>query len=240
VIKNAPPLKDAVDQALSRPEAAWILASNAIPIFGVLFFGWPAFSLLLFYWLENVVIGLFNVLKIAIAGLTKQGAMAAFTLFLVPFFVFHYGLFCYVHGVFVLAMFSFAGGIPGAAAADVDTSGLLPVVWRQLETDSDLRLGVVALIGVQAVWFLALWAAAGKWRTTNPFVQMIEPYGRILVLHLTIFVATIPVLMLGQTWIAVAALALLKAGMELGLPQLSLNIDKLKDLPPDKFPDSNP
>lgn len=154
-----------VQQAMSRPEAIWIVLSNAIPIAGVLFFGWPAFSLLLFYWIENVVVGAFNVLKIAVSGVTKPNPMAAFTGFLVPFFCFHYGLFCYVHGVFVLAMFSFGGGVDGAA------DEVATYVWRRLETDAELRLSVWMLIGVQAAWFVVLWVLAGKWRTTNPLVQ---------------------------------------------------------------------
>ena len=222
-----------VQQALSRPEAIWIVASNAIPVAGALFFGWPALSLMLFYWIENAVIGAFNALKIAVSGIGKPKALAAFTVFLVPFFFFHYGLFCYVHGVFVLAMFAVAD--PSVS----DSFDLVTVVWRRLETDTDLRTGVIALIAVQAAWFLVLWVGAGKWRTVNPLAQMFEPYPRIIVLHFTIFVATIPVLLLGQGWIAVAALAAFKACMELGLTQFSAGFDKIKNLRPDEFPDAN-
>lgn len=220
-----------IGQALGRPEAVWIIVSNAIPIVGVVFWGWSAFSLLLFYWIENAVIGGFNAAKIAIAGVTKPNPMAAFTLFLVPFFCFHYGLFCFVHGVFVLAMFSFGDAFEGSP------DDVVSVVWRLVETDADLRLSVFALIGVQAAWFAVQWLGGGKWRTTNPIVQMFEPYGRILVMHLTIFIATIPVLLLNQAWIAVAALAVLKACMELGLTQFTAAFEKLKTLAPDEFPD---
>jgi hypothetical protein len=236
-LTSEPTIGGKVQEALGRPEAIWIVASNAIPIFGVLFLGWPAFSLLLFYWIENVVIGGFNALKIAASGIGKPKALAAFTLFLVPFFIFHYGMFCFVHGVFVLAMFSFSGGAQPALAGVDGVTDVVSVVWTQLETDRDLRLSVLALVGVQAAWFAVLWLGAGKWRDTNPFAQMMEPYGRILVMHLTIFAATIPVLLLGQTWIAVAALAVLKACMELGLADFAPGLDKLKNLPPDKFPD---
>lgn len=232
-MNSQPNIGGHVQQALSRPEALWIVLSNAIPIYGVLVLGWPAFSLLLFYWIENVVIGGVNALKIAASGIGKPKPLAAFTVFLVPFFLFHYGLFCFVHGVFVLAMFSFGSNFEGSP------DDVVSVVWRLLETDAGLRLGVIALIAVQAAWFLVLWVGAGKWRTVNPLAQMIEPYPRIIVLHMTIFVATIPVLLLGQAWIAVAALAALKCCMELGLTQFSAAFDKLKDMPPDKFPDAN-
>lgn len=224
-------LTTTVSQALSRPEAIWIVASNAIPIYGVLVLGWPAFSLLLFYWIENVVIGGFNVLKIAVSGFTKPAVLAAITVFLIPFFCFHYGLFCFVHGIFVLAMFSFGGAFEGAP------DDVVSVVWRLLETDPDLRRSVLALVGVQALSFLLAWVVAGEWRKTNPLSQMFEPYGRILVMHFTIFVATIPVLLLDQAWIAVAALAVFKACMELGLSGFAPAFEKLKNLPPDRLPD---
>jgi len=51
------------------PSLIVLLAANAVPIFGVLFLGWTVLPLVLIYWLENVVIGGFNVLKMAREGL---------------------------------------------------------------------------------------------------------------------------------------------------------------------------
>jgi hypothetical protein len=236
VTQIRPILGATIQQSLSRPETLWIVLSNAIPIAGVAFWGWPAFSLLLFYWIENVVVGGFNVAKITIAGLTKPKPMYSYTFFLVPFFCFHYGLFCFVHGTFLLAMFSFSGGIPGLTAGGPDMFELIPFVWSQLETDTDLRLGVLALIGVLGAWFAVLWLGTGKWRDTNPFVQMIEPYGRIIVMHLTVLLGTVPVLLLGQPVIAVTILALLKCAMDLGLANFAFGAGKFKDLRPDEIP----
>lgn len=81
---------------------------NLIPLFGVLFFGWSLFSIVLLYWFENGVIGFFNVLKIGWARKPVSGE-SRFTIngrpansfgkaFLIPFFIFHYGLFWTVHG----------------------------------------------------------------------------------------------------------------------------------------------
>jgi hypothetical protein len=234
--QNPHTLGATIQQSLSRPETIWIVLSNAIPIAGVAFWGWPAFSLLLFYWIENVIVGGFNAVKIAIAGLTKTQPMFSYTYFLVPFFCVHYGIFCFVHGTFLLAMFSFSGGIPGLTAGGPDMFDLIPIVWNQLETDIDLRLSVLALVGVLGAWFAVLWLGAGKWRTTNPFVQMIEPYGRIVVMHFTVLVGTMPVLVLGQPVIAVAVLALLKCAMDLGLANFTFGADKFKDLKPDEIP----
>ena len=100
-----------IGEAFTRPVSYWILLQNMIPVAGVLFFGWKAFLLLLFYWLENVVIGLVNLLKIAVSGFTKNREAGLVTLFLVPFFVVHYGIFCFVHGMFLLGIMAMSGAL---------------------------------------------------------------------------------------------------------------------------------
>jgi hypothetical protein len=213
---------------------------NVIPVSGVLFFGWSAFSLLIFYWIENVVIGAFNALKLSVLSVLsaahgKTGVLAG--AFLVPFFCLHYGLFCYVHGVFLLAMLLFGGMAPPVLAGGFEPSNILPVMWEQVQADEDLRLSVLALIGAQALAFLFLWLLPGKWRDTHPMIQMFEPYGRIIVMHLTLFVAIIPVMLIGEFSLAVLALALMKCGLELGLPQFTLGVDKLKEKWPPELSD---
>jgi Family of unknown function (DUF6498) len=47
--------------------ALFLIAVNTIPLFGVLFFGWSLFSIMFLYWLENGIVGFFNVFKIALA-----------------------------------------------------------------------------------------------------------------------------------------------------------------------------
>jgi hypothetical protein len=42
-----------------------LLVTNAIPLIGVIFWGWSLFAILLLYWIENGIVGAINVLKIA-------------------------------------------------------------------------------------------------------------------------------------------------------------------------------
>jgi len=46
--------------AASR-SAIVLLVANAIPVIGVLFFGWSLLTILVLYWLENGIIGFWNV-----------------------------------------------------------------------------------------------------------------------------------------------------------------------------------
>ena len=76
----------------SSPVAlAILIAVNALPLVGVLLWGWNLWSILVLYWLENGIVGLLNVGKIALAQ-GWGGAAAAAKIVLVPFFLFHYGL----------------------------------------------------------------------------------------------------------------------------------------------------
>jgi hypothetical protein len=209
---------EALASALKTPEGWWTLASNTIPVVGVLVFGWAALPLLIFYWIENVLIGAFNVPKIVIAGVSKGAPLSWLSLLLAPFFVFHYGLFCFVHGIFIFAVFAMTGLISSGVEPTTDSFDVTSRVAAMLQSDSDLRWSVIALLAVLTFRFLVLWLGRREWRVTDPMRQMFEPYGRIVVLHLTIMVMTIPILLIGQPVIAVLFLALFKTALELGLP----------------------
>src|SRR6267142_42179 len=49
------------------PSLLVLLVANALPIVGVLVLGWTVFPLVLLYWLENVIVGGFNVAKLLLA-----------------------------------------------------------------------------------------------------------------------------------------------------------------------------
>jgi hypothetical protein len=213
---------DFVLMALKRPEALWTLASNAIPVIGVLFLGWAALPLMIFYWIENVFIGVFNLPKILIAGLTKPMPLNVRSLFLAPFFVFHYGLFCLVQGTFIFAIFTMSDLIAGHGEPTTQSFNGVDRVVPMVASDSDLRWSVIALFIVLAFRFIVLWLGRAEWRGTDPMRQMFEPYGRVVVLHVTILVCAIPLIALGQPVIGVLVLALFKTALELGLPQFQI------------------
>jgi len=166
-----------MNESAPRLQAAAAIASAAVIAAGVVFFDWPAFTVLALYWLENVIIGALTVVRILATGARTEryaGSLAA-----AAFFTFHYGFFCLLHGFFMAVLF---GGIhPGAGLID-------PVL---------LMIGRVAgdRIGALVVAAIALAAAADAWRawtqsdTTDArdFGRiMSSPYGRIVVLHVVL------------------------------------------------------
>ena len=70
-----------------------LVAANLIPLAGALFFGWDLGTIMLLYWAESAIIGLFNIGKmIAVGG---WGAI-----FLCVFFCVHFGGFMAGHFIF--------------------------------------------------------------------------------------------------------------------------------------------
>ncbi|HHI68168.1 MAG TPA: hypothetical protein ENJ97_02455, partial [Planctomycetes bacterium] len=114
------------------PPSAWsLILSNLLPLAGVLFWGWDAFSLLLLFWMENVVIGVIHVFRLALAeggtGMEKAGRF-----FLIPFFAVHYGLFTFVHGVFVVALCGPDSPFRGGGGAGFNPMDLPSIVLSRL------------------------------------------------------------------------------------------------------------
>jgi hypothetical protein len=158
------------------PSSIALVLANLVPLAGVLFFGWGVFPLMLLFWLENVIVGVLNVVKMLLAS-PDRGKYWAVKMFLVPFFTVHYGMFCLVHGVFVLVLFR--GPRPG---------GDLPGPEQIAELISRWNLGwaALALLASHGFSLVSNYLLTGRFRHTNPSDLMKAPYGRIVVLHVAI------------------------------------------------------
>lgn len=189
-----------------------IFAVNMLAVIGVAAFGWSALTLVLLYWIENLIVGAINVVKILISGVSSGRTGTLASLFLVPFFIVHYGMFCFVHGLFIFGLFG--GGLENMSA--FDGQGLAAAVMGRIAADRAMFWGVIVLAAFHVYVFLRYWIGGRRWETSDPFTQMFAPYGRIVVVHLTIMIAGIPVMLLGQPMLAVLCLALLKTGLETG------------------------
>lgn len=187
-----------------------LLAANAIPLVGVLAWGWDAARIVFLYWFENVVIGGINVLKILMAaGVPPDPGgkpdtseevenlrrfQHASKVFLVPFFLVHYGLFTFVHGVFLFVLFSQAGKPPGDFGNPF--TGLPAMVAKVLAGGGGWA--ALALVTSHLYSFGANFVAGGEWRRKSAMDLMGEPYGRVVVLHLAILFGGLAVQFLGN------------------------------------------
>ncbi len=151
-----------------------LLLFNLFPLIGVLFFSWDIAGVMLLYWSENIVIGFFNVLKLRKAeGTSRPGGRASIHKISpatgkfgeILFFIFHYGMFTAVHGVFVLALF----GTPEAG-------------W------GGIALAAFHLFLSHGVSFRRNFIRGGEYKTADRNRLFFQPYKRIVVMHLTILI----------------------------------------------------
>jgi hypothetical protein len=188
------------------PSVIVLVLANLIPLGGVWFFGWQVFPLMFLFWIENVMVGVINVFKIIMAGGRAVSPVVKF--FLVPFFCFHYGLFTLVHGAFVFVLFGkdFGGG-----------KGFFPVPgdWRDLVLQTQLGWAVLALGLSHGFSFIWNYVGRGEYRTASVALVMLQPYGRIIVLHLAILGGGFLVVSMGTPAAGLVLLVVLKIGLDL-------------------------
>ncbi len=165
---------------MTLPKALFItllILFNAIPVYGVLYWDWQSFDLIFLYWLENLFIGLFTVLRILIRPYRDTLERGA-SLFMGPFFAIHYGMFCYGHGVFIIHLFG--KGLP------VELSGLdIPELIIPVIESRHLVWPVLALFAYQLMDWIRDTVEHGL-GSESPKKLMTAPYRRIVVLHITI------------------------------------------------------
>jgi hypothetical protein len=228
-----------------KPTVIALVAANFIPVVGVLLLGWSVFAIMAIYWCENVIIGVINVLKMitccpdideiqraqartrtrnsaraklmqaALAQAAKQGAKSRVAthvakLFFVPFFTVHYGMFCLVHGVFVLVLFGGEGQIGGGMDGGIEQ--LTGQVFQ-----GGLILSVLALAASHLFSFFKNYIAGGEYRRTVLPVLMIQPYGRIVVMHLAVLFGGFAVMFLDSSVFALLILIVGKTVIDITL-----------------------
>ncbi|MFT4688862.1 MAG: hypothetical protein ACJASX_000303 [Limisphaerales bacterium] len=180
-----------------------LVSMNLIPVFGVFFAGWDAGTIMLVYWAENLVVGFYNILKMALA----TESPIPVRMFLIGFFTVHYGLFCLVHGVFVLAM---GKGMSGGIEIGQLLVGL-----------KTIAVAVIGLMISHGYSFFENFIRRGERARTTTLGQMAAPYGRIVLLHIAILAAGVPVLLLGSPMPLLLILVALKIVIDLVLHRVS-------------------
>jgi len=202
--------------------APWAVASligvNLVPLVGVLGFGWSTLDLMLLYWFENGIIGLFAGLKILLArGPAVRGvAGGADKLFTTLFFAFHYGAFWSVHGFVVVALFGGAGAVGSLASFDHPLGfffGGIGIAGATLR--GGLAFAAMGLLVSHGVSFISNVVLRDVGLDRSPQALMAEPYGRVLVLHVTLVLGAALVLGLGSPTAGLALFVAMKTAVDL-------------------------
>jgi hypothetical protein len=221
-----------------------LVAFNLLPLAGVLFWGWSVATILVLYWVENGIVGALNVPKMLLASAPEPGVIAqgridrvamASKIGQVGFYLVHYGIFWFVHGIFVFTLPMFIGlgsaaGDPGFFEPGAFDPGGFPVpgvvsgdgsvVFLGIER-SGPDLGAVgwAALGLaisHGVSFVVNFVGRREYLRVTTAQQMFAPYGRLVILHVTIILGAILSLSIGSPVGAIVVLVILKTVVDLG------------------------
>ena len=166
---------------------AVVVFANLIPLIGVLFYEWDAVLVLALFWIENLIIGGFNLLKM-ISCVVYLKAWPKLGLAL--FFVIHYGLFWTGHGIFLWDILGFDNidesavlgfKVDGLASLPAESAAIMvsfirlyePVIW----------LGLLGLFLSHLVQYIERFLLQGQLFKTDVGKLMNEPYKHVIVLH---------------------------------------------------------
>lgn len=181
----------------------FIIAGNLLPLFMCGLGYWRVDQILPLYWSESAIVGSYTILKILLSGgpiaKAKRGlpngpqdytpqesiggpysslAIGA-KLFISAFFTFHFGMFMFVHGVF---LFGFV--LQGARLGPATVNPFSPDLW--LSYLWPVRWGILSLAAGHGASFFLNYIKGGEYRNAKAGEVMMQPYSRIIVMHLTI------------------------------------------------------
>ncbi len=190
-----------------------LVVVNLLPLAGVLFYDWDIAALVVLYWSENLVLGFYTLARMLVVS--PLGG-----LFSGLFFLIHYGGFCAVHGLFIMVLLV-------DPEADIFSGGnTWPFFFVFIELLIEVIRQVLAYAPPEWLWaFSALFLSHGVSFLVNFLLGgerdrltvkqlMAAPYGRIVILHITIIAGAFATMALGQPIFLLVILIALKIGVD--------------------------
>lgn len=177
-----------------------LILVNLIPAYGVLYLHWELFYILFLYWLESAIVGFYTVLKILKAQgkgpsnfeINDKPAEEYSKTFVVFFFIMHYGIFMAVHVGFLFVLFK-------------------PKVFYPHE----ILAAFIFLFISHGVSFVFNFLGDKEYQKTSVGQQMMQPYARILVMHITVLLGGLAAKTIGAPPVALISLVVLKTAIDL-------------------------
>jgi len=166
-----------------------LIVVNLVPLYGVLFAGWNAAMVFLVYCLETVIVGIFNVLKMAMVTVfirPKENWNNNGNISLQPgwtfilFFIFHYGFF-----VFVQTQLFF--GVSGLIK-DGSIFGNYARIPALLGNEGKMLLFIFIAYYTMQNFFDFF--RSGEYRTITLSKLMFQPYLRIVIQQLIVILGS--------------------------------------------------
>jgi len=163
---------------------------SLFPLAGLLFFGWDWRQILILFWLENITVGIKTVIGMARTNSSPSAVTSpeggeqtgpinqVAKLGSIVFFVVHYGMFTFVHGIFVFALVS------GVFLTEVSQQSSAPV---------DMVMVYVLWTIVSLVQIVSLFKQPAP--TSSIAQQFSSPYSRIVPLHIAVILGAFAIVL---------------------------------------------
>lgn len=196
--KTNPPAQ-VTPQSLPLASMLVLIAANLAPLVGVLYGGWKLDEVLMLYWAESAVVGIFTLLKMAVVG-------RWWTLFSGLFFIGHFGGFMAVHLLFIYGLFVRGSNVWGAEPGAIEVlTTLFTPLWPAL----------LVLFLSHGVSFALNFVGQHEYQRTTVTKLMSAPYGRIVVMQFTLIFGGWVVMLLKDPLPALVLLIVLKVAADL-------------------------
>lgn len=195
---------------IATPSRVLIL-SNCIPLFGVFFFGWSVFETVVLYWLESAVIGLYTVilfLLMPILPADRKGTPFNAKLFLIPFFIVHYGGFMAGH-LFFITLF----------LGDSVRISFLGQVLEIFQKNSSIWWALLSLFLSHGYSFFVNSIFTKKylepWQKENLWPMLTKVYQRIFVMQFSVLLSAFGMILLRLPQPMIIVLVVIKTALDL-------------------------
>lgn len=158
----------------SLKSAIPVIVANAIALVFCIIGEWNAFDVMFLYWAESAIIGIYNVVRILLA----RGTLQHSKFFVAPFFMVHYGIFMFVHLVFI-AVFA---GMMGTGNKFTSPEKMV----LQFFSNTYTLISIGAMLVSHGFELYDRYIKPREYENTSVMEQMFRPYGRIVLMHLSI------------------------------------------------------
>lgn len=191
------PNKKPAPKSLYSFSVLLLILVNLIPIAGFWLWGWHLSDVMVLYWAESAVIGFFNICKIALIN-------KWLVLLTGPFFLGHFSAFMAVHFLFIYNLF--IQGFDSTEAGD----NLLEVA----QTFTALWPALLGLFLSHAFSFFRNFVGDKEYLGRSVKKQMMEPYNRIMFMHLVLIFGGGLAMFLGDSGPVIILVIMLKIVMD--------------------------
>lgn len=181
-----------------------LVAANLLPLAGVFLWDWDVFFLLLLFWCENVVIGLFGIARLVVAAnndTLRDG------LFLPLFFLVHYGGFMFGHFMVLFGIYS----------SNVEPLGnhAQPQDYYRLVLDNLNWVAVVALFISHGWSFIENYMGRSEHERLSAMQAMGLPYKRVVITHVALILGGLLLIETGEPLAGLVILILMKIALDI-------------------------